>query len=87
MLANLYFCFQTLLLGLTITLQLEIAYKAIGQYILSRDLNATVQASSQNMIKLYILQSKAHEVLLLVQLLISTILNIYRIRHIITYIE
>lgn len=55
MLANLYFCFQTLFLGLTITLQLEIAYKAIGQYILSRDLNATVQASSQNMIKLYIL--------------------------------
>lgn len=39
-----------------IILQMEIACIAIGQYILSRDLNAIVQALSQNMIK--VLRSK-----------------------------
>lgn len=37
---------------------MEVTCIAIGQYILSRGQNATVQALSQNMIKQHILQSK-----------------------------
>ena len=61
---------QSLLLGLIILLQLEIVFIAIGQYILSRDLHALVQALSQ-----HTPCSPKHGVLILVQPVINRILK------------